>query len=681
MKRLVLVAILTAAAMAQPQPPVQQQSPVQQPPLQPGLSQSGEDDAGDAPDHGVARISYMNGNVSVRRGDSGDLVAAIMNAPLVLGDRLVTAEGARAEVQFDSANMIRLGPATEVRFSDLQYKRYQVQVAVGTVMFRVLRDSDAQVEISTPSVSARPVKKGMYRITVNPDGVSEISVRSGEAEIFSPRGAEQLRSGKTMVARGTASDPEFQVDGAIPQDDFDRWSANRDFVLERSNSYRYVSPDVSGAEELDNYGRWVNDSSYGNVWVPAVDPGWAPYRVGRWVWLDYYGWTWVSDDPWGWAPYHYGRWYQGVYGWSWYPGPVVAHYYWRPALVGFFGWGSPGIGIGFGSGFGHVGWVPLAPFERFHPWYGRGFSGGVGNNVTIVNNTNVTNIYRNARVNNGITSVRAGDFGRTDITNNNFVRPGAADLSRAGMLRGQLPLTPSRESTQFTNRQASTQGLPRTNNNTRFFSRNQAERNVNQTPQRSFTNNGVQPAPARNNTAAPGGNSGWQRFDPATGAARQNGPGSATPLNRQPVPQNTSPQSMSPQNNGGGWRRFEGGSQASQPQSRPDSRSDTPPQQPAYNNNRSYTPQQQPSNNNRSYTPPAQPSYQQPNYNRGYTPSQPAQPSYNRNYTPSQPRSYGSQQPVHINPPIVQNRGGGGGGGGGGRPSGGGGGGSRGGHH
>jgi len=178
-------------------------------------------------------------------------------------------------------------------------------------VFRVLRDSDAQVEISTPSISAKPLRKGVYRVTVRPDGNTEITVRAGEAEVFSPGGTELIRAGQTMVARGNPSDPEFQVAGAYPEDEFDRWCGNRDRDLERSTSYRYVSPDITGAEDLDNYGRWTNDGSYGNVWVPTSIRVGRRIARGHWAWLDYYGWTWVSDDPWGWAPYHYGRWYQG----------------------------------------------------------------------------------------------------------------------------------------------------------------------------------------------------------------------------------------------------------------------------------------------------------------------------------------------------------------------------------
>src|SRR5215469_8517430 len=105
MKRLVPAAIsviLVATAFAQnpqtppsqlppwsEQPPIAQYPPNGQYPPRPGAQypqtgapqQPGDDD-GNAPDHGVARIAYMNGNVSVRRGDSGDLVAAILNVPL-----------------------------------------------------------------------------------------------------------------------------------------------------------------------------------------------------------------------------------------------------------------------------------------------------------------------------------------------------------------------------------------------------------------------------------------------------------------------------------------------------------------------------------------------------------------------------------------------------------------------
>jgi hypothetical protein len=436
-------------------------------------AQGDPDDAGGAPDHGVARLSLMNGAVSVAHGDGGEMTSAVVNAPLVATDRVMTAENSRAEVQFDAINMVRLAPMTEIRLGELQYKNYLIQIAQGTVTFRVFRDSDAQVEISTPNSSIRPRRQGTYRVTVHGDGTSEVTVRSGEAEIFSPTGSEVLSGGTTMMSRGPASDPEFRTVAAVPNDDWDRWNAERDRVFERtildrnSEISRNVSPDIYGAEELSNYGRWAWDPAYGYVWVPDVPPDWAPYRYGRWSYIDYYGWSWVSYDPWGWAPYHYGRWYRAGFGWAWYPGPVAARYYWRPALVGFFGWGTPGFGVSFGFNFGNIGWVPLAPREPFHPWYGRGF---YGNRVTIVNNTNIVNVYHNARYTGAVTGVRAGDFGRGPINNRNFIRPSGGDLAGAGAVRGPMPFNPTRDSRQFGTGNINARGFPQPSNNIRFFS-------------------------------------------------------------------------------------------------------------------------------------------------------------------------------------------------------------------
>jgi hypothetical protein len=410
------------------------------------------------PGRAVARISILTGDVSVRRGDSGDVVAAAVNGPLMADDRLLTGSSGRAEVQLDSANMIRIGPNSEVRFTGMDVKSFQVQVAIGSVTFRTLRPSQVLVEVDTPSVAVHPVRPGAYRVTVHEDGTSEITVRSGEAEVESQRGGEHLQAGQTMDARGPAADAEFQVVQPVPYDAFDRWNDDRDRFILNSQSYQHVSPAISGAEDLDQNGQWVQDPNYGPVWQPTdVGPDWAPYQNGRWVWEDYYGWTWVSADPWGWAPYHYGRWFMGAGGWAWYPGPVLANPFWAPAYVGFFGFGGGlGIGAGIGFGFGGVGWVALAPFEAVRPWWGSGlyagFRGGMyGNHTSIVNNANVAGAYRNARVAGGAVGMNTAGFGRGgQISSLN-----RSQIQSAGLVHGVLPVSPDRSSLRMSDRSVS----------------------------------------------------------------------------------------------------------------------------------------------------------------------------------------------------------------------------------
>ena len=515
--------------------------------------------------HGVARVSLLNGDVSVRRGDSGDFVAAAINAPLLALDSLQTGPASRAEIQFDTANRVRFGTDTEARLSQLTADHFQLQVARGTVTWAVLTDSGAQAEIATPSVAIHPVSRGSYRVTVLPDGTTLITVRAGSLEVFTPGGVERVEAGQTMMARGAVENPEFQIVAAVRFDEWDQFNERRDRELLSSQSYNYVSRDIAGAEDLDNYGQWNSDPTYGQVWTPRVAADWAPYRLGRWTNEDYYGWTWVSADPWGWAPYHYGSWFQGSYGWSWFPGQRYSHHYYRPALVAFFGFGHGGGG---GFGFGNVGWVPLAPYERFHPWYGRGgngFNRGYGRGGTIVNNVNITNTYRNARSNNGVTSLNSGDFASGRF--GRYQSPGMGQLQQAGAVRGQLPFAANSNHNRFNDRQTAVQ--PRTNfSQTRFADHMQSGTTLNRQTAPAIQQNvggfgrqsGNQSAP---NIQVPNGNSNWNRFGtpnnvaaPSTYQPQQNGS-----FGRQQGSFSTRPpqvQNNYQQNNGNasGWQRF-----------------------------------------------------------------------------------------------------------------------------
>jgi hypothetical protein len=597
---------------------------------------------------GVARISVLNGDVSVKRGDSGEVVAAGLNAPVMVQDTLLTGPSSRAEIEFDYANALRVGASSEVRLSELSSGKYQLQVGAGTTTFRVLRQSQSQVEIATPTVAVRPLGPGTYRVSVFQDGTTEITVRSGAADVYTARGSQRVEAGQTLSARGSPQDPEFQITAAILVDDWDRYNESRDREIEASRSYQYVSPDVTGAEDLDRYGQWQNVAPYGQVWVPQVDPGWAPYRYGQWAWTDWYGWTWVSYDPWGWAPYHYGRWFWGgPRGWCWYPGGY-GHQYWSPALVAFFGFGGAGVGVGFG--WGNVGWVPVAPFEAFHPWWGHGYYGRANiTNVTIVNNTNITNIYRNARITNGVTAVSATDFGRARITNGNLIRVGQGEITRANLVRGQLPLAPSRQSLALSDRAVRTASLPRVNPNMQFFSRQQPQpvqrvpfeqqRQVVESAARHAFGSAAVPsragwprsaASAPSNTAAQASRptNGWHTF----GETAPSGQPNAT----RPAPQTP----RAPSGQDGGWRRF------GEPSP------NRPPAQSGMYRNAEPAPR---------YEPPARPYSAPPRSESGYQRFGQAVPQY---HPQSEPRyetrapafSPRESRPVRINPPIVSPR-------------------------
>src|ERR1041385_9040583 len=91
-------------------------------------------------------------------------------------------------------------------------------------------------------------------------------------------------------------------------------------------------------DQLDPYGTWYNDPTYGWVFVPQQQ-GYVPYSNGYWKYTDY-GMVWVSADPFGWATDHYGRW---VYQNRW---------VWAPDLT----WGPAWVNFRVGDGW--IGWAP-----------------------------------------------------------------------------------------------------------------------------------------------------------------------------------------------------------------------------------------------------------------------------------------------------------------------------------
>ena len=74
-------------------------------------------------------------------------------------------------------------------------------------------------------------------------------------------------------------------------------------------------------QRLAPYGHWMDVSGYGYCWSPTISTArWRPYVDGNWAWSSM-GWTWQSNEPFGWATYHYGRWINlSRHGWVWVPG-------------------------------------------------------------------------------------------------------------------------------------------------------------------------------------------------------------------------------------------------------------------------------------------------------------------------------------------------------------------------
>jgi len=370
----------------------------------------------DDPPGRVARLAYIQGTVSFEPAGTDDWVSAAVNRPLTTGDKLWNDNDSLSELNMGSAT-IRLGSNTGFSFLNLTDNMAQIQLTEGTLNIRVRRlDDDETFEVDTPNLAFTLLRPGNYKINVNEAGdATVVLVRAGQGEVTGGGSAYNIHPREVGTFTGTD-----QIDADVQawddtSDDFDNWCSDRDSRIEHSVSARYVSDDVIGYEDLDEYGGWRQTQAYGAVWFPRETvAGWAPYHNGHWVYIAPWGYTWVDDAPWGFAPFHYGRWVTVGGVWGWVPAPprptVVGVAYVRPvyapALVAWVGGSHFAVGIGVGGG-ASVGWFPLGPREVYVPSYhvSRNYVTNINVSNTRVETTVVNNYYNTTVINKNVTNV------------------------------------------------------------------------------------------------------------------------------------------------------------------------------------------------------------------------------------------------------------------------------------
>src|SRR6266404_4997046 len=297
----------------------------------------------------AARIQRVDGEVALNNGlyDNGantQWVTATANTPFSVGDRIYTRDNSRASLAFTGRNFARLNPNTSLDVISLADRRTQLALRDGSAIFDVgYLEPNELFEVATPYGAVDFDQPGLYNLGID-NGNASVSCLNGQAQVVGLGGSGLISKGQMLTLLGAAA-----ADVALSRldnrnagylvDDYYRYRypnaydgryTNYDAYLSdpsyfdpyrRNLSYRYVTYEIPGVDDLDDYGDWQNVSGYGNCWRPRVDISWAPYQDGYWA-NDYpYGPTWVSSEAWGYAPYHYGRWVDVSNQWFWVPEP------------------------------------------------------------------------------------------------------------------------------------------------------------------------------------------------------------------------------------------------------------------------------------------------------------------------------------------------------------------------
>ncbi len=393
-----------------------------------------QNDIGEDPPNRVARVSVIQGNVSLEPNGVDAFSQAEINYPLTGGDRIYVDNSSLGEFQTDGL-AVRLGNGADVTLSSLTDNIAQFGLAQGSIRVRTrslagFNGQPGTVEIDTPNGAILVDQPGDVRVDSYPqDDTTVVTVSSGAVEVTSQNLDQQL--GPNQSLRLSGSNPVYaeQVQ-LLPPDGLDQFDQERERRREHSYAYQYVSPDMVGAADLDDYGDWQpanqDNQGYGAVWYPrGVPVGWIPYSNGHWAWVAPWGWTWVEAEPWGFAPFHYGRWANFGGRWGWVPGPPPSAFggeirpIYSPALVVFVGGGGGGLSISIGA---VAAWFPLGPREAYHPWYHA--------SPAYINRVNVTNIYTTnvTEIHNTYINRTVNVYNTTNVTNVTYVNRNVATV-------------------------------------------------------------------------------------------------------------------------------------------------------------------------------------------------------------------------------------------------------------
>lgn len=319
----------------------------------------------------AGRLSDFQGSVWLFDTEQGQWSEALRNRALTEGDRVSTQRGAQAELRVGSTEL-RLGSATEFEILRMDEGRMSFQLHRGSLAVRVRsREIAAELEVLTAEARLQPDRAGAYRVD-REDDTTWATVWRGALQVQAADRPFAVTAGQRveLVSQGRDRGTLVTWSSAV-QDRFAEWVTADEQRDDRSASLRYVSPEMTGVEDLDRHGRWERHPEFGMVWSPlVVTAGWAPFKHGRWIWHVRWGWTWVDQAPWGFAPFHYGRWVLWGSRWVWTPGARVARPAFAPALVTFSN-PSLGISVVISPSRPPVHWVPLAPREPYRPWVGH----------------------------------------------------------------------------------------------------------------------------------------------------------------------------------------------------------------------------------------------------------------------------------------------------------------------
>jgi hypothetical protein len=233
----------------------------------------------------IARISYVEGDVRISRGSAKERgkrsswEIAVANLSLETGFSLVTGEG-RAEIEFEDASTLYLGPNSVLTFNNLTTTRGIPQTAValltGTVTLHIRPYVSGEwflLQTPTDNLFTKYPESADFRVSSYVDGIGMVSLGRGvlglsgsDRQPLTPGQTLYFKNGRRILDAGPIHPPDFVA--------WDSWVASRYSdrltVISQVMKASGLDTPLPGLAEMQGKGSFFDCEPYGTCWEPAA---------------------------------------------------------------------------------------------------------------------------------------------------------------------------------------------------------------------------------------------------------------------------------------------------------------------------------------------------------------------------------------------------------------------------
>lgn len=232
----------------------------------------------------IARISYMEGDVRVARGQeeshhkSSTWENAVADLPLESGFSLVTGSDGRVEIELENASTLYLGENSVLIFNDLHTTRgipyTELALLSGTVTLHVrpyvsgelflLRTPTDTIETRYPAAANFRVNSYTDGIGVTTAGGGSLGLANSSRQEMNPGQTLYFKDGRRIMDAGPIHPPDFTA--------WDKWVADRfsarTAALAEVEKQSGLTAPIPGLADLAGKGNFFPCEPYGTCWEP-----------------------------------------------------------------------------------------------------------------------------------------------------------------------------------------------------------------------------------------------------------------------------------------------------------------------------------------------------------------------------------------------------------------------------